>query len=54
MTTVTITLASGQTMAVAYSWSFGEMAITAILLAFLMLWCLRWIFDLIVSVRGKA
>jgi hypothetical protein len=45
MTTILIELSTGEHFAIIYSFSFGEMAITAILLAVLVLYSGRWVYD---------
>lgn len=40
-----ITLSSGQQVEIIYSWTFGEMAITAALVATIVLFAGRWVYD---------
>lgn len=47
MTTVVITLSSGQAFEIAYQWTFDGMAITAILLVLTVLFAARWVYDVL-------
>lgn len=54
-TSVTITLTSGNTFTVNYTWTFGEMAITALLAIVVVVFCARWMYDVVIqlwSMRG--
>lgn len=46
-TTVIITLSSGQSFQIVYEWTFGGMAITAALLTLIVLFSLRWLYDIV-------
>jgi hypothetical protein len=46
-TTVIITLSSGQSFSIVYEWTFGGMAITAALLVLIVLFSLRWLYDIV-------
>lgn len=47
MTEQIINLSTGETLKLIYSYTFGEMAITATLLAILVVYCARWVYDAI-------
>jgi hypothetical protein len=47
MTTVVITLSSGETVNLLYQWTFDGMAITAALLILILLFVGRWLYDLV-------
>jgi hypothetical protein len=47
MTEILIELSSGEQVALIYSFTFGEMAIIAALLALLVVYSARWVYDAI-------
>jgi hypothetical protein len=52
---VTIPLSSGNQFIVNYTWTFGEMAITALLAIVIVAFCARWMYDVVIqlwSMRG--
>jgi len=52
---VTIPLSSGNYFIVNYTWTFGEMAITALLAIVIVVFCARWMYDVVIqlwSMRG--
>ena len=55
MGSATITLATGNQFVIYYSWTFGEMGIVALLLAFDVVYAARWLYDVTMqlwSTRG--
>jgi len=52
---VTIPLSSGNEFILDYTWTFGEMAITALLSIVVVVFCARWMYDVVIqlwSMRG--
>ena len=52
---VTIPLSSGNEFILDYTWTFGEMAITALLAIAVVVFCARWMYDVVIqlwSMRG--
>ncbi len=50
MGSATITLATGSSFVVYYSWTFGEMGIVALLLAFDVVYLARWLYDVVLQI----
>ena len=48
-----ITLSSGQTVAVEYRWTFGEIVETGALLTLIVITVARWVYDVIVYVWNQ-
>jgi len=51
----TITLTTGAQFVIYYSWTFGEMAVVALLLALDVVYAARWLYDVVLqlwAIRG--
>lgn len=49
MGSATITLTTGTQFVIYYSWTFGEMAVVALLLAFNVAYVTRWLYDVVLQ-----